>query len=103
MYWPCFKECEVTEPGFKPRHVSLQSPRIADTMPLLLPGHRGNRVRFRLKPGQWSIGKGHFSFVFGTSPDVDYATLPEKTSLQRAVKKIYLNGGYIHEGAGFFL
>lgn len=50
-----------------------------------------------------SSGKGIFSFVFGTGPDVDYSTLPEKTSLQRAAKKIYLNGGYIHEGAGFFL
>lgn len=50
-----------------------------------------------------SSGKGLFSFVFGTSPDVDYTTLPEKTSLQRKAKEIYLNGGYIHEGAGFFL
>ncbi len=58
--------------------------------------------RFIRLPFQ-SSGKGLFSFVFGTGPNVDYTTLPEKTSLQRAAKEIYLNGGYIHEGAGFFL
>ncbi len=32
----------------------------------------------------------------------DYNLLPEDTSLQRSVKKLYLDGGYIHSGCGFF-
>ena len=32
----------------------------------------------------------------------DYPNLPEDTSLQKAIKERYLNGGYVHEGAGFF-
>ncbi len=32
----------------------------------------------------------------------DYSTLPEDTSLQRSVKKLYLDGGYILDGCGFF-
>ena len=34
-------------------------------------------------------------------PD-DYNTLPEETSLQRNVKNLYLNGGYILNDSGFF-
>ena len=52
----------------------------------------------------YSQGKGCFSFLFGLSPTVpeDLMALPEKTSLQRAVKKLYISGGYLHEGEGFF-
>ena len=32
----------------------------------------------------------------------DYPNLPEDTSLQRAIKQRYLEGGYVYEGAGFF-
>ena len=45
-----------------------------------------------------------FSFVFGMSgvtPE-KIPTLPENTSLQRAIKQQYLDGGYIRGGAGFF-
>lgn len=45
-----------------------------------------------------------FSFVFGDStitPEM-VPNLPENTSLQRAIKKRYLDGGYICQGAGFF-
>lgn len=51
----------------------------------------------------YSSGKGVYSFVFNldTAPESN-AALPEKTSLQRAIKEVYLNGDYIHEGAGFF-
>lgn len=45
-----------------------------------------------------------FSFVFGDStitPEM-VPNLPENTSLQRAVKKRYLDGNYIRQGAGFF-
>jgi len=52
-----------------------------------------------------SSGKLVFSFVFGLNSGIpeDIAALPEATSLQRAIKQTYLNGGYIHEGAGFFI
>jgi len=50
-----------------------------------------------------SNGKGCFFFLFGLPgmPE-DLTTLPESTSLQRAVKQLYLRGGYLHEGEGFF-
>lgn len=45
-----------------------------------------------------------FSFVFGDSHITRdmIPSLPEDTSLQRAVKRRYLDGGYIRTGAGFF-
>lgn len=51
-----------------------------------------------------SSGRLVFSFVFGMGAEIpeNIAELPEKTSLQRAVKQLYLKGEYIHEGAGFF-
>ena len=36
------------------------------------------------------------------SAELGLETLPEDTSLQRSVKKLYLDGGYLHEGEGFF-
>ena len=52
-----------------------------------------------------SSGRLVFSFAFGMDAAIpeNIAALPEKTSLQRAVKQLYLKGEYIHEGAGFFL
>ena len=46
-----------------------------------------------------------FSFAFGMGGQIpeDLDALPENSSLQRAVKTHYKNGGYVHEGAGFFL
>ena len=52
----------------------------------------------------YSDGKGCFSFLFGYldgAPE-DLTQLPENTSLQRAVKQLYLRGGCLHEGEGFF-
>ena len=51
-----------------------------------------------------SSGKLVFSFAFQMAPAIpeDLTALPENTSLQRAVKELYLNGGYVHEGAGYF-
>lgn len=43
-----------------------------------------------------------FSFVFGGKPE-NLNDLPENTSLQRSLKKLYLDGGYIHEYCGVFL
>lgn len=52
-----------------------------------------------------SFGRLVFSFVFGLDAAIpeDIDALPEKSSLQRAVKERYKAGGFIHEGAGFFL
>lgn len=52
-----------------------------------------------------STGRLVFSFVFGLDAAIpeDMDALPEKSSLQRAVKERYKAGSFIHEGAGFFL
>ena len=44
-------------------------------------------------------GRAVFNFVFPGYGD-DYTKLPEKTSLQRKIKEMYLNGKYIYEYAG---
>ncbi len=51
-----------------------------------------------------SNGKECMSFLFNllTNDPENLNDLPENTSLQRAVKAIYLNGGCIHEGEGIF-
>lgn len=51
-----------------------------------------------------SSGLGVFSFAFNRAPVIpeSFDDLPEDTSLQRAIKQHFLNGGYIHEGAGIF-
>lgn len=46
-----------------------------------------------------SNGKELMPFLFGKSPE-NYAELPADTSLQRRVKELYLNGGFIYAGAG---
>ena len=50
-----------------------------------------------------SAARSVFSFVFLQSDvnNVDYAALPENTSLERALKKHYLDGGVIHEYYGY--
>ena len=51
-----------------------------------------------------STGTLVFSFAFGIGNIIptDIDALPENTSLQRDVKQWHRDGGYIHEGAGFF-
>jgi len=49
-----------------------------------------------------SNGKAIFNFVFiGQYPD--YQSLPEDTRMQRAFKKLYLDGGYIHHFGGIIV
>lgn len=45
-----------------------------------------------------------FMFAFSAGPSIpaDIDSLPEETSMQRKIKERYRNGGYVHEGAGFF-
>lgn len=47
-------------------------------------------------------GEDVFNFVFGKKPE-SYEDLSEKTSLQRAIKELYLSGGYIYEYGGIAL
>jgi hypothetical protein len=51
-----------------------------------------------------SNGHECVSFLFAGLEDLpdDLNRLPEDTSLQRAVKQVYLDGRCIHEGEGFF-
>lgn len=49
-----------------------------------------------------SDGHGLFGYVFPKNFQ-SYETLPENTGLQRKVKKIYLDGGYIYNYAGLIL
>lgn len=46
-----------------------------------------------------------FNFVFKMqyTKEVDYNSMPEDTSLQRALKKLYLDGKYIYEYEGVFI
>lgn len=57
--------------------------------------------RYKVYPRAAS-GTSVFNFVFKLQFK-EYADMPEETSLQRAVKKLYLDGKYIYEYAGFFL
>lgn len=46
-------------------------------------------------------GKSVFSFVYGRT-DLDIATLPETTTLHKALKKHFLQGKEIYNFGGFF-
>jgi hypothetical protein len=50
-----------------------------------------------------SKGNGALDFVFRkTDPEIDISALPERTTLERALKALYLDGCVIHETAGYF-
>ena len=50
-----------------------------------------------------SKGRSVFNFVYRISdPGTDYALLPERTSLERALKKHYTDGKVIYEMRGYF-
>ncbi len=53
-------------------------------------------------------GTGIFVFVYMLNPKIDvatldYTTLPEGTSLQRAMKEYYINGGRVYEDGGIII
>jgi len=78
----------------------LLDPTLSD----LLPEGSGIR-RFQsdyLRFPTASLGQAVFTFLFDlTAPPAELSALPEDTSLQRAVKRHYLEGRYIYEVAGF--
>ncbi len=56
--------------------------------------------RFTLFPGE-TMGEDVFNFVFKLQ-FTEYKDMPEDTSLQRWMKKLYLGGKYIYEFEGIF-
>lgn len=51
-----------------------------------------------------SVGRAVFSFVFLREAQIPDSLddLPQNTSLERSIVQVYRQGGYIHEGSGFF-
>jgi len=49
-----------------------------------------------------SLGKDVFTFLFHMPSAKSFLDLPENSSLQKCVKKLYLGGGYIYEPCGIF-
>ena len=87
--------------GFKPKAIYCCSWLIDPQIEGLV-REGSNIVRFQsdyLKYPRIASGRAVFSFLFYMQTE-DYTKLPERTSLQRAVKDLYLNGGFIHEVAG---
>jgi hypothetical protein len=80
-------------------HSWMMSPQLID---ILKPD--SNLLEFQrpyLKYPCHTKGLDVFTFVFKASPE-SYSDLPEDTSLQRALKQIYLGGGYLYEFNGIF-
>ena len=79
---------------------------LMDDMLIDLLGEEKNISKFCgrfLKIGQRSAGRAVFSFVF-LQPDVnnvDYSTLPENTTLEKLLKKHYIDGNAIYECYGY--
>lgn len=82
-------------------HSWLLDPQLVDLL-----GEDSNISKFclRFQPvTMYSKGDGVLNFVFkADGADVDIATLPEKTRLERALKKHYLSGKAIYEVCGYF-
>lgn len=78
----------------------LFDPKLAD---MLGPDSRMTQLmkRFVVHP-QWSQGNNVFGYVF-PKEYTDYESLPEDTSLQRKLKKLYMDGGCIYSYAGILV
>ena len=89
-------------PEFKPKAVYCCSWMLNPLLREILPETSkilAFQSDFRVFPSPSSSGTEVFGFVFpGEYPD--YQSLPETTSLQRAVKQIYLDGGVLHVYGG---
>ena len=81
-------------------HSWMMSPQLKE----ILKGD-SNLLRFQAPYRKYPCktkGEDVFNFVFKMLPPKSYEALPEETSLQRALKQIYLNGGYLYEYNGIF-
>lgn len=62
------------------------------------------RKYFTIFPSERASGMTIFSYVYLCEDvNIDYNLLSEETSLQRSIKKHYLEGKYVHEFNGFFM
>lgn len=80
-------------------HSWMMDPQLEDLLPA-----QSNLVAFQKKYTRFpsvSSGRGVFSFVF-LKPCARLEDLPENTTLERQLKKHYLEGRYIYEPGGFF-
>ena len=70
-------------------------------------GENSNISKFcrRFRPlTRKAAGTGVFQFIFHKAgPDINLQELPENTGLERALKKYYLDGHYLHEMCGYLL
>ena len=91
-------------PGFSPRafqcHSWMLAPELAE---MLKPDSRLLAFQRRyLRHPIYTAGEDVMNFVFNLR-FTSLADLPEDTSLQRALKRRYLAGGYLYEYGGVFL
>ena len=83
---------------FSCEHSWLMDPHLADFLPA-----DSNIIRFQEKYTRYqnpANGKGVFDFLFFVPHSTPLADLPEDTSLRKAIKTHYINGGLILEQGG---
>ncbi len=83
---------------FSCEHSWLMEPHLADFLP-----ENANIMQFQKKYTLYqndANGKGVYTFLFHVPEDTPLAELPEDSSLRRAIKKLYLDGGKILEQGG---
>ena len=81
-------------------HSWMMAPELGE---ILKPG--SNLLDFQapyLKHPCKTRGEDVFNFVFKTPKPGKYEDLPDQTSLQRALKEIYISGKYLYEYTGIF-
>lgn len=101
------RACEVfgncyPEFGYKAFHCHswMLDPRLGEFL-----SESSNILAFQKKYARYAgetMGKDVLNFVFKMQSG-EYKDLPEDTSLQRALKKLYLDGKYIYEYEGVFV
>ncbi len=104
-YRDCLEIFGRSFPEFEPKVFAcfswLMDPQLREIL-----GEKSNIVgfqsKFKLFPRK-SSGKGVYTFLFRVNQDTPIEEFPEKSSLQRKVKEIYLAGGNIYEPCGIFL
>ena len=94
-----FKACF---PEYKSAFFMCDSWLLSPTLQKLLP-ETSNIVKFQKRFDMYRVNdekNACMNWVFQCGNDVDYATLPEKTSLQRNIKAHLLGGGIVGTGYG---
>lgn len=100
-FYPAHPEVCLVD-GQKPQHIICRSWLLSPTLRTFLGENSGIRrfaEDFELYDSE-NESKGCYHFLFMAKEDADPATLPENSSLQRAVKAHLMAGGGIGAGAG---